>query len=231
MSCIRRPGWSGRSSNGATRRWCCATTAGGITASATRRAVSSWADGRSRWSGRRRSPAGSHRSRRRARSPPPRRRRGSPARAASSSRAFTMPSSSRRCGATTCVRRASSSNRWTAPTTWPRSSGPSARARDGGSASCSTIWSRAPRSRGWPPRSITRKCSYAGTDSSTCGPRPDIPRETSWKDGICLAVTGSAATEPRAFWRRLLGKVDSYRDLDTSLIGAVEELIDFVTAG
>ena len=60
---------------------------------------------------------------------------------------------------------------------------------------------------------------------------PDIPRETSWKDGICLAVTGSAATEPRAFWRRLLGKVDSYRDLDTSLIGAVEELIDFVTAG
>ncbi|MGI9596518.1 MAG: DUF3097 family protein [Acidimicrobiales bacterium] len=29
-------------------------------------------------------------------------------------------------------------------------------------------------------------------------------------------------------WRVILGRVDSYRDLEPSLVGAVEELIDFV---
>jgi hypothetical protein len=29
-------------------------------------------------------------------------------------------------------------------------------------------------------------------------------------------------------WRHLLGQVSSYRDLEPSLVGAVEELIDFV---
>jgi hypothetical protein len=56
---------------------------------------------------------------------------------------------------------------------------------------------------------------------------PDIPRGTSWKDGIC-AATGF--DEPRVFWHHLLGKVSSFRDLDPSLVGAVEELIDFVAA-
>jgi len=55
---------------------------------------------------------------------------------------------------------------------------------------------------------------------------PDIPRGTPWKDGICRAV---GFEEPRAFWRTLLGRVESYKDLDPSLVGAVEELIDFVT--
>jgi len=55
---------------------------------------------------------------------------------------------------------------------------------------------------------------------------PDIPRGTSWKDGICAAV---GETDPRQFWNRLLRQVDSYKDLDPSLVGAVEELIDFVT--
>jgi hypothetical protein len=30
-------------------------------------------------------------------------------------------------------------------------------------------------------------------------------------------------------WRRVLGAVDTYADLDTPLLGAVERLIDFVT--
>lgn len=56
---------------------------------------------------------------------------------------------------------------------------------------------------------------------------PDIPRGTPWKDGICRAV---GIADPAVLWRTLLGRVGSYKDLDPSLVGAVEELIDFVTA-
>jgi hypothetical protein len=55
---------------------------------------------------------------------------------------------------------------------------------------------------------------------------PDIPRDQVWKDGICAAV---GADDSRRFWKQLIGRVSSYRDLDPSLVGAVEELIDFVT--
>jgi hypothetical protein len=34
--------------------------------------------------------------------------------------------------------------------------------------------------------------------------------------------------EPGAYWRQLLGRVESWTDLETPLLGAVEELIDFV---
>ena len=54
---------------------------------------------------------------------------------------------------------------------------------------------------------------------------PDVPKGQPWKDGICAAV---GIDDHRAFWRSLLGRIDSYRDLDPSLVGAVEELIDFV---
>jgi len=56
---------------------------------------------------------------------------------------------------------------------------------------------------------------------------PDIPRGTPWKDGICRAV---GIDDPKVLWRTLLGRVGSYKDLDPTLVGAVEELIDFVTA-
>jgi hypothetical protein len=55
---------------------------------------------------------------------------------------------------------------------------------------------------------------------------PAVPRDRPWKDGICAAA---GVDDPRTFWRTLLGRVTSYRDLDPSLVGAVEELIDFVT--
>ena len=55
---------------------------------------------------------------------------------------------------------------------------------------------------------------------------PDIPKGQNWKDGICAAV---GVDDPRRFWQMLLGKVSSYKDLNPSLVGAVEELIDFVS--
>lgn len=56
---------------------------------------------------------------------------------------------------------------------------------------------------------------------------PDVPRGVPWKEGVldALGITAS----PGEFWRRLLGRVSTYRDLDPTLVGAVEQLIDFVT--
>jgi hypothetical protein len=56
---------------------------------------------------------------------------------------------------------------------------------------------------------------------------PDVPRGVPWKTGV-LDELGIAA-HPGEFWRHLLGKVTTYRDLDPTLVGAVEQLIDFVT--
>jgi hypothetical protein len=55
---------------------------------------------------------------------------------------------------------------------------------------------------------------------------PRIPRGTDWKTGICRALRFDG--EPGELWRRLLGRVGSYKDLEPPLVGAVEELIDFV---
>ena len=57
---------------------------------------------------------------------------------------------------------------------------------------------------------------------------PEVPRGESWKEGV-LARLGHGGTEPGAFWRQLLGRVRSYADLEPTLVGAVEQLIDFVT--
>ena len=54
---------------------------------------------------------------------------------------------------------------------------------------------------------------------------PVVPRGQPWKEGICAAL---GVDEPSAFWRRLLRSVDSYADLEQPLIGAVEQLLDFV---
>ena len=55
---------------------------------------------------------------------------------------------------------------------------------------------------------------------------PEIDRSVPWKEGICAAL---GVAQPPQFWRQLLGKVNTYADLDSTLVGAVEELIDFVT--
>ena len=60
---------------------------------------------------------------------------------------------------------------------------------------------------------------------------PVIPRGTEWKHGICEALRWPHETQAdiaRA-WQRILGRVDSYADLEPELLGRVEQLIDFVT--
>jgi Protein of unknown function (DUF3097) len=60
------------------------------------------------------------------------------------------------------------------------------------------------------------------------GAWPDVPRGTDWKEGVLRAI-GWPADTARA-WRRILGSVRSFADLDPAFLGRVEELIDFVTA-
>jgi hypothetical protein len=55
---------------------------------------------------------------------------------------------------------------------------------------------------------------------------PRIPRGTEWKAGVCRAL---GLGDPPAAWRRILSSVRSYADLEPPLVGAVEQLIDFVT--
>ena len=57
---------------------------------------------------------------------------------------------------------------------------------------------------------------------------PDVPRGVPWKEGVLDALGIAAA--PGEFWRHLLSCVHTYADLDAALVGAVEQLIDFVTA-
>lgn len=56
---------------------------------------------------------------------------------------------------------------------------------------------------------------------------PDVPRGQPWKQGVLTAIGVDA--EPGRYWQQLLGQVTSWTDLEPGLIGAVEELIDFVT--
>jgi hypothetical protein len=60
---------------------------------------------------------------------------------------------------------------------------------------------------------------------------PRVPRDIEWKKGICQAMGWphrDQADIARA-WRHILGGVRSYADLEPTLLGRVEELIDFVT--
>ena len=61
---------------------------------------------------------------------------------------------------------------------------------------------------------------------------PEIPRSVEWKHGICAALGwphDDQADIARA-WRRILGQVRTYADLEPVVLGRVEQLIDFVTA-
>jgi hypothetical protein len=64
--------------------------------------------------------------------------------------------------------------------------------------------------------------SVAGIDAW-----PDVPRGVPWKAGVLDAL--GVAAHPGEFWRHLLGRVQTYADLEPALVGAVEQLIDFVT--
>ncbi|MCB0993458.1 MAG: DUF3097 family protein [Acidimicrobiales bacterium] len=55
---------------------------------------------------------------------------------------------------------------------------------------------------------------------------PDVPRGQPWKEGVCAALGWSGP--PGRVWKQLLARVSSFRDLEPALVGAVEQLIDFV---
>ena len=61
---------------------------------------------------------------------------------------------------------------------------------------------------------------------------PVIERGTEWKRGILreLGWPADDQADVAQAWARILGTVRSYADLEPSLLGRVEELIDFVTA-
>lgn len=53
---------------------------------------------------------------------------------------------------------------------------------------------------------------------------PDVPRGVEWKQGVCDALGVDLA----GFWPRIRNQVRTYADLRPELIGAVEQLLDFV---
>lgn len=55
---------------------------------------------------------------------------------------------------------------------------------------------------------------------------PVIPKGTDWKTGICNAFGFDGP--PGVMWKTMLNRVRNYRDLEPGLVGAMEELIDFV---
>lgn len=55
---------------------------------------------------------------------------------------------------------------------------------------------------------------------------PEVPYGEDWKTGVCRRVGWS---DPKEGWHRVSSAVSSFRDLDSTLIGAVERLVDFVT--
>ncbi|WP_432482301.1 DUF3097 family protein [Kineococcus esterisolvens] len=61
---------------------------------------------------------------------------------------------------------------------------------------------------------------------------PVVPRGTSWKHGILAELGWPHATQADVAhgWKRILGTVRTYADLEPALLGRVEELVDFVTA-
>jgi hypothetical protein len=61
---------------------------------------------------------------------------------------------------------------------------------------------------------------------------PVIPMGTPWKTGVAAHLGWPHRTQAdlAAAWRRILGSVRSWTDLEPELLGRVEELIDFVTA-
>ena len=61
---------------------------------------------------------------------------------------------------------------------------------------------------------------------------PVVPRHQDWKTGI-LAGLGWPHSDQAAVahgWKRILAGVSTYADLEPSLLGRVEEVIDFLTA-
>ena len=57
---------------------------------------------------------------------------------------------------------------------------------------------------------------------------PEVPRDEDWKTGVCSRLGWGT---PQEGWRRVLAAVDGFADLESSLIGAIEEALDMLTEG
>lgn len=60
---------------------------------------------------------------------------------------------------------------------------------------------------------------------------PEIPRNEDWKTGM-LARLGMPNSTPRDIglgWKKILSRVQNFSDLEATLLGRVEHMIDFVT--
>jgi hypothetical protein len=55
---------------------------------------------------------------------------------------------------------------------------------------------------------------------------PVVSKGQDWKTGVCDAL---GVDDPRAMWRRILGAVHDWKQLEQPFVAAVEQLIDFVT--
>ena len=158
------------------------------------------------------------------RSPPPTPARASRGRAASSSRAATTPSSSRRCGATTCAPRAWSSSTCRASTCSRPCSTMSRRPPTAATACWSITSCPGRRSPASPTRSVAvrtaRTCRIVGhpyVDVWQCvTPRalgiarwPDVPRGIDIKVGRVPRPRLAGARHPADLaraWQRILGR-------------------------
>jgi hypothetical protein len=59
------------------------------------------------------------------------------------------------------------------------------------------------------------------------GEWPTVPRGEDWKTGVCRRLGWGS---PPDGWRRVYNAVNTFRDLEPPMIGAVERLVDFCTA-
>ena len=174
-------------------------------------------------------------------------RPASPGPAGSSSRAGTTPSSSRRSGATTCASRASSWSTSRASTTSPSTcatSGPGPERRVGVLVDHLVAGSKESRIAASVAKSPVGKHVlivghpfidiWAAVKPARLGIKawPTVPRTIEWKHGVCqqLGWPHRDQADIARAWKHILGRVRSFADLEPSLLGRVEELIDFVTS-
>ena len=159
------------------------------------------------------------------------------ARAGSGSRACTTPSWWSGSGVTTCGSRASWWNVSTAPTTSPTRSAPSVPRGDqrlgvlldhlvpGTKEARLAAEVRDPNVlvTGTPYVDVWEAIRPSAVGIAAW---PVIPKGTDWKTGVCAAL---GVDDPRTMWRRILGSVDGWKQLEQPFVAAVEQLIDFVT--
>ncbi|MDQ1364494.1 MAG: hypothetical protein QOE57_536, partial [Acidimicrobiaceae bacterium] len=78
---------------------------------------------------------------------------------------------------------------------------------------------------------LVKSCTGPLSTTDPYGPsqRTRSDWSSSKSDGISNVPRPVGVTDPTLMWRRIVGSVRSYADLEPALVGAIERLIDFVT--